>query len=200
MTSAPSASYWFSICNFIIQKINTVFFKRVKFIKEKDLHKDNISPDVCRTCCRCICCPPVPSVAAHKWPREDLSLLPPKPFNTHPTAAETEYITKGNIHKLWPRRTHGKLSYEQSGAVLKGVTWRDGDVSIPGGAGCPSPVLVALETSPGPSRSAFWGPSLGSYCVVGDTNDLAAPPGPPHLSPQVPTVDHVWLMSFKSLC
>lgn len=134
---------------------------------------------VCRPCCRCICCPPVPSVAAHKWPREDLSLLPPKPLNTHPTAAETDYITKGNIHKLWPRRTHGKLSYEQSGAVLKGVTWRGGDVSTPGGAGCPPPVLVALQTSRGPSRSAFWGPSLGSYCVVGDTNVLAAPPGPP---------------------
>lgn len=45
----------------------------------------------------------------------------------------------------------GKLSYEEGGTVLKVVIWRGGDISIPGGAGCPPPVLVALEISHCPS-------------------------------------------------
>lgn len=98
----------------------------------------------------------------------------------------------------------GKLSYKQGGTVLKGVTWRGGDISIPGGAGCPPPVLVALEKSHGPSWAACQGLSLGS-CCVGDADGPAAPSGlpflPPQLrSPQVPTVDRIWMISLNSPC
>lgn len=137
-------------------------------------------------------------------PKGDLSLLLPKPFNIHPISAKTDYVAKGDIHKLWPCRTCGKLSYEQSGAVLKRVTSRGGHISTSGSAGCPPPVLVALETSCSSSPPAFWSLSLEFCCVIGDINGPDAPPGslpPSQLSfPQVPTVDHVWMMSFNSSC
>lgn len=88
--------------------------------------------------------------------------------------------------------------------MLKGVTWRGGDISIPGGAGCPPPVLVALQTSCSPSWSAFWGLSLGSYYVVGDADGLASAPGfpcfPSSFIPQVLNMDHVWMISLNFPC
>jgi len=75
--------------------MNTVFCKVVIFTKEKHPHKVmSLSAGHAAD-----------AFAAHHWPREDLSLPPPKPFNTHPTAAKTaDCVTKGNICKLWPGR------------------------------------------------------------------------------------------------